>query len=392
MYRSLSQMLGKSLSSWILVLLLALAGMIPRAQAAGEPSPGGDLVTVEASVDPTVFLTNSVGRMQICVTNTNGFADPKKGLLPEDTFIFHLTGCGTLSEVTPGTCVGDITVSSTAATPMVPTDFQCTVAPTEVTLKYIGLPKAFLFGDHFCIEALLTTTGPASCVLEYDFVPRLTKLEKKDGYTDKQLPKARDANGKDRIFQPQIPSFFSVDVIDLLVGPTGATGPQGIQGVTGPQGPQGIQGVTGPTGATGPQGVQGPTGATGPQGIQGPSGPSGPKGPTGPSGPAGPSGPTGPKGDPGDANGWSLTGNSGTTPGTNFLGTTDDVALVVKVNNLTGLRIEPSDYPPGTPNIVGGYQGNFVDKAVACGGTIGGGGAASNQNVVLYSYGTVAGA
>ena len=40
------------------------------------------------------------------------------------------------------------------------------------------------------------------------------------------------------------------------LGPTGATGPQGIQGVTGPTG---SQGVTGPTGS---QGATGPTGAT----------------------------------------------------------------------------------------------------------------------------------
>ena len=69
-----------------------------------------------------------------------------------------------------------------------------------------------------------------------------------------------------------------------IVGPTGATGatgPQGIQGATGATGatgPQGIQGETGATGATGPQGIQGETGATGatgPQGIQGETGATG---------------------------------------------------------------------------------------------------------------------
>ena len=43
-----------------------------------------------------------------------------------------------------------------------------------------------------------------------------------------------------------------------IVGPTGATGATG---------PQGIQGATGATGATGPQGIQGETGATGADGI-----------------------------------------------------------------------------------------------------------------------------
>lgn len=67
------------------------------------------------------------------------------------------------------------------------------------------------------------------------------------------------------------------------LGPTGATGPQGIQGVTGPTGPQGIQGVTGPTGigATGPTGSQGIQGVTGPTGSQGVTGPTGWTGPTG---------------------------------------------------------------------------------------------------------------
>lgn len=42
--------------------------------------------------------------------------------------------------------------------------------------------------------------------------------------------------------------------------PTGAQGPQGVQGEQGPQGPQGIQGETGPQG---PQGIQGETGPAG---------------------------------------------------------------------------------------------------------------------------------
>lgn len=51
-----------------------------------------------------------------------------------------------------------------------------------------------------------------------------------------------------------------------ITGPTGDTGPQGVQGVTGadgPTGPQGVQGITGADGATGPTGSQGVTGPTG---------------------------------------------------------------------------------------------------------------------------------
>jgi hypothetical protein len=37
---------------------------------------------------------------------------------------------------------------------------------------------------------------------------------------------------------------------------------------------------------------------------------------------------------------WGLKGNSGTTPGTNFLGTTDAKALVIKTNNAEALRVD----------------------------------------------------
>ena len=40
------------------------------------------------------------------------------------------------------------------------------------------------------------------------------------------------------------------------------------------------------------------------------------------------------------SNGWSVTGNSGTTAGINFIGTTDNVPLVFKVNNLLSGKID----------------------------------------------------
>lgn len=42
--------------------------------------------------------------------------------------------------------------------------------------------------------------------------------------------------------------------------------------------------------------------------------------------------------------GWSLTGNSGTNPNTNFIGTTDNIPLVFKVNNLFAGSIDPGTY------------------------------------------------
>jgi hypothetical protein len=84
--------------------------------------------------------------------------------------------------------------------------------------------------------------------------------------------------------------------------------------------------------------------------------------------------------------GWSLTGNSGTTPGTNFLGTTDDVALEVKVNGARALRIEPAT----SPNVIGGSEGNLVNAGVV-GATVSGGGTAALINRVTDDYGFVGG-
>ena len=90
---------------------------------------------------------------------------------------------------------------------------------------------------------------------------------------------------------------------------------------------------------------------------------------------------------------WSLTGNSGTTPGTHFLGTTDNQALELKVNGDRGLRIEPLSLA-GTwgPNVIGGFDGNFVTGGLV-GATIGGGGqtGALFVNRVIADFGTVGG-
>ena len=83
---------------------------------------------------------------------------------------------------------------------------------------------------------------------------------------------------------------------------------------------------------------------------------------------------------------WDITGNAGTSPPQNFLGTTDDAALELKVNSQRGLRIEPRP----SPNLIGGYAGNAVN-AGPTGAPIGGGGNDGAENRVLGSYGTVAG-
>jgi len=85
---------------------------------------------------------------------------------------------------------------------------------------------------------------------------------------------------------------------------------------------------------------------------------------------------------------WSLSGNAGTTPGTNFLGTTDNQALEIKVNNLRVFRFE--SYTVNSPNLIGGTLENSVTSGVY-GATISGGGEVALPNRVTDHYGTIGG-
>jgi len=87
----------------------------------------------------------------------------------------------------------------------------------------------------------------------------------------------------------------------------------------------------------------------------------------------------------GDA--WLLTGNLGTSPGVNYIGTNDNTALVFKVNNERALRLEPNGI---SPNVIGGYIGNWTYNG-AYGAAISGGGNSTNANIVTDSYGTIGG-
>jgi Chaperone of endosialidase len=90
---------------------------------------------------------------------------------------------------------------------------------------------------------------------------------------------------------------------------------------------------------------------------------------------------------------WKLGGNAGTSPGVDFLGTTDNRVLEVKVNGQRALRLEPPARPMTTsPNVIGGFSGNAV-LAGAVGATIGGGGesAFGSANRVTDDFGTVGG-
>ena len=97
---------------------------------------------------------------------------------------------------------------------------------------------------------------------------------------------------------------------------------------------------------------------------------------------------------------WQTTGNAGTTAGVNFVGTTDNQPLELRVNSLRALRLEPVVNDANHSNIVNVVQGspaNFVSSGVA-GATIGGGGAnnyfgsaGGNSNSVTADFGTVGG-
>ncbi len=89
------------------------------------------------------------------------------------------------------------------------------------------------------------------------------------------------------------------------------------------------------------------------------------------------------------ADGWSLTGNAGTTPA-NFLGTTDNKSLELRVNGTNALRILPGN--SGRHTLVGGHSDNAVWAGVL-GGTISGGGPnfANENNTVFDNWGTVGG-
>jgi trimeric autotransporter adhesin len=74
------------------------------------------------------------------------------------------------------------------------------------------------------------------------------------------------------------------------------------------------------------------------------------------------------------SNFWQTAGNSGTTPNANFLGTTDNQPLELRVNGQRVLRLTPNSN--GGPNFLGGSSVNFIAPGVV-GGIIVGGGAAS---------------
>jgi hypothetical protein len=106
-------------------------------------------------------------------------------------------------------------------------------------------------------------------------------------------------------------------------------------------------------------------------------------------------GPQGPPGPSTTLDAWNLGGNAGTDP-TDFLGTSDNQPLNVRVNGARAIRLEPaSDGTNVSPNMIGGIADNAVSTGVFA-ATIGGGGrefpgVPASANLVTDSYGTVGG-
>ena len=85
-------------------------------------------------------------------------------------------------------------------------------------------------------------------------------------------------------------------------------------------------------------------------------------------------------------NNWALGGNSG-TGGNGFVGTIDNTALTIGVNGTGALRFYPN---ANSPNLVGGYSGNYFTPTIY-GATIAGGGSFFYENRVLNTFGSVGG-
>lgn len=137
-----------------------------------------------------------------------------------------------------------------------------------------------------------------------------------------------------KLLQNQVPAYSLTLLVsneapyELTVVALSVVGTQGIKGDAGIQGMKGDKGDKGDKGEKGETGEKGATGATGAMGPQGPIGLTGAVGATGAQGPAGSS----------DA--WGRVGNAGTSEALSFIGTTDNVPLSFRVNNLQAGRID----------------------------------------------------
>jgi hypothetical protein len=84
---------------------------------------------------------------------------------------------------------------------------------------------------------------------------------------------------------------------------------------------------------------------------------------------------------------WSLSGNSGTTPGTNFIGTTDNNRLELRVASQAALTLHPDGLSPRI--VAGSPWNNSAD--IAFGSVIAGGGSMALPNRIPQAFGVIGG-
>lgn len=191
-----------------------------------------------------------------------------------------------------------------------------------------------IFSPTYCFSqnnnvGIGTLTPAASALLDIDgsqgnnkgiLIPRLTALQR--------LAIPSPANSL-LVFDTDSACFFywsSIATSWKSLCSDGSTGATGTIGSTGATGAIGITGITGNIGSTGATGIIGTTGITGVTGVTGIVGATGDIGATG--------------ADLGTH--WTTTGNAGTIAGTNFIGTSDAVDLVITTNNTEKVRIASS--------------------------------------------------
>lgn len=76
--------------------------------------------------------------------------------------------------------------------------------------------------------------------------------------------------------------------------------------------------------------------------------------------------------------GWQLSGNAAVSSASQFLGTTDNNPLVMRVNNLAALTLIPASSSVFAPSLRGGYQGNVISAGTDGAAIMSGGSAFTN--------------
>jgi len=89
---------------------------------------------------------------------------------------------------------------------------------------------------------------------------------------------------------------------------------------------------------------------------------------------------------------WRLDGNGGTTPGINFLGTTDNQPLELKINGTRAFRLEPDPRGQNAANVVGGHPENSIANGIGGSVIVGGGFPGGPNRVEENSHGVFIGA